>query len=176
MGSLVNSPIDLQIPVVPETSDPKVFGDLSQVYNALRQLQVGVTKYTGAAAADTSDWSTITPQATLLAGNLHRLYVKAFVAVNAGQMVNLFNNAGVLGAQLATTALQAQAFCSTTGTTAAGSYMEVTLLEGYVAIGGVTPGTPYYAAAAGAITATSGTQFIGIGVASGILYFKPNLS
>jgi hypothetical protein len=108
---------------------------------------------------------------------MHRLYVKASVPITAGQMVNLYNNGGVLGAQVATAALQVHAFCSTAGTTAAGAYMEVILIEGYCTfISGVLPGTPYYAAAAGAITATAGTQFVGIGVGTNLLYFKPNLS
>lgn len=171
----------------PSTDDPKLYSELTRIYNAIAALSAALDTYTGALARANTDWSSLVPADTLLAGNLNRYYpvfavnisYGAFVALNtAGQVVKANANSGSL--------IPAIGFCSQSGGVSAGNRGEIILMTGLnTSFGGLTPGKIYYSdpANAGGITATrpaaaSGhlAQEIGFAVNATNLYVSTNLT
>lgn len=172
--------MNLGLSQLPESRDSKDFLELTKIYNAIKGLAGVVDSYTGALTADSSVWSTITPQETIVLQNSSRLYVKFSENVGVGQFVNLYNAAGVMTARKADGALFYLCHAYSTGTVTAGNYGEVILngMDAYVA--GITPGAPYYLSAStpGAITSVAPVapyQIVGFGLSTTSLFFKPEL-
>jgi hypothetical protein len=176
--------IQLGLPVLPsEHLAPDLYGQFLLVYNALQNLLRGVSQYTGIDAPAAVLQGQLAPADTLLTGNITRLYVPAGVAINRGQAVNLFNNAGVLTARLAaassaTTLMHAVA----NATVLAGATLELNLFSGLLdSIGGLTTGESYYLSPTpGAIqltrpsTAGQVIQAAGLALGSSTFYFHAN--
>lgn len=142
-----NSRIILGLPQLPnENLTPIIYGELSTVYGAIFNLLRGISTYGGIDAPQQQDWAQSPPSATFLVGNLTRLYVACGVAIGAGQLVNLYNNAGVLNAQLASAssaATLAHGVANIAG--AAGDIIEIQWMRGFItSIGGMSLGATYY--------------------------------
>lgn len=143
----IDSKIILALPSLPNDElSPVLFNELLTVYKALRNLLDGVSKFTGIDAPAQAEWSQATASNTILTGNQTRLYVLASVAINAGQIVNLFNNAGIVGARLASaSSATTLGHCVATQAAGAGSYVELQWLRAFTtSIGGLTVGSLYY--------------------------------
>lgn len=178
------SPINLNIGQLPDTRNPELYKELALVYNALRILQQGVTGLTGAVSADPSVWNTIQPADTLLAGNLHRFYCQAGVAIGYGQLVKFADNGvGGVAAALATatgTNAAAEGVCITPGGVALNDFGEFIVGEGLVdGYAGLVPGTRYWlSTVSGNITnikpsaALQLGQYVGTAISTTQLYIR----
>jgi len=85
----------------PDDLQADLYDDMLLLYRAIQNIQRGVSQFCGIDQQDPTAWGSLTYADTLLQGNLTRMYVVASVAISRGQVVNLFNNAGVLNARLA---------------------------------------------------------------------------
>ncbi len=179
-----NSPINIRLPLTPETQNPELFARLAEVYNAIRQLQLGVGTLTGAVGADPSAYSTTSPSESIFPQNANRLYGKALADLSPGQMISITVDAGVVAFQKAN-ASNATKFASayvSSSPILSGAYGEVIMKQGLCPfIGGLTIGTLYYLSTTdGLITATppsaSGNivQPIGVALTTSNLYFNPS--
>jgi len=142
-----NSKIILGLPnLPPDTLPPWAFSALLPIHTAIKNLADLVSQYTGIDAPDSSEWAATPASATILTGNATRLYPVADVAINPGQLVNLFNSGGVVKARLASAssaATMAHGIANTAGVP--GSNFEMQWLRCFTQlIGGMTPGTLYY--------------------------------
>ena len=173
------STINTGLPNIPEPPDPAFFAEFARVYNAIRNLTVAVDAYTGALAAEPQYFSATPITSTVLTQNGQRVYVLFTEAAGYGQIINLYNNAGALGARLsnASAAKPGHAWCSTAGGVAINSWGEVMLGGLSTAFAGLTPGATYYLGnTAGAIAPTVGTlaQKLGYALGSNLLFFRPD--
>ena len=135
------------LPQLPDDNIPKeLYGTFLYLYQAIQNLQRGTSEYCGidAPASDIRDQLTYTD--TLLSGNLTRMYPVAAVAISRGQVVNLYNDAGVLKARLAVaTGASTMAHGIANETVSAGAQFEMNFLRGTIeSVGGMTLGTLYY--------------------------------
>lgn len=171
--------VNLGLPAIADPPDPTFFGEITRIFNAIRNLAMALDQYTGNLGADAVYYSSTKPSSSVLVQNMQRLYVQCGVAITAGQAVHLYNTAGVLTAELAsaaTTAKPMHGFC-TVGA-AINGYAEVMLGGLCTLIGGLTPGATYYLAnTAGAVALTAGTTTQRIGIALGVasLFVQPTL-
>lgn len=151
--------IQLGLPAQPsETLPPELYPHFAQVFQAIQNLLRGVSQYCGIDAPTEDIWSALTYQETLLAGNLTRMYPVASVAITRGQVINLFNNAGVLSGRLAVaTSATTMAHGVANSDAAIGERFEMNWLRGTIdSIGGLTLGTLYWlSTTAGAIQNTA---------------------
>lgn len=143
----IGSAINLGLPSLPNNElPPQLYGEVSIIYKALRNGVTELARLTGVDEIDPSEWSSTSPQSTVLTGNATRMYPTASVAIAVGELVNLFDNAGVLSARLAdatTAATMAHGIASSAGVP--GSKMEIQWLRSFVgSIGGMSLGTLYY--------------------------------
>ena len=159
---------------------------LLAVFLAIGNMLEGVSRYTGIDAPRTSEWAGLLTSysETLLIGQGTRMYPIASVAIARGQVVNLWNDGGVLKARLAQ-ANSATTMAHGLANTAAGigAQVEINLWQTWTnAIGALTPGSLYYLApgTAGAVQATRpsvGGQIIqSVGVALSANDFSFNAS
>jgi len=172
------SSINLGLDNIPDPPDNTFFGIFVRVYNAIRNLAIALDSYTGTLDPESADL----PQlgfSGLRAQNTLRLPVIFGVAITAGQIVHLYNDAGTLKAELAsalTTAKPAHGWCSIPA--GVGEYGEIRLGGLCELIGGLTPGATYYLGdAAGTIAVTAGTttQRVGTALGASAIYVTPTL-
>lgn len=186
--STVNSVVNIGLPSSPPDGfkNPEVV-ELYRVFaqtanNLLRAME----QYGGFTQKDRSIWGELTPEETLLRSFQGRLYVVASETINAGEFINLHNTAGVLNVRKsngsAGTVRPAHGYCSTTGGILVGETGEVILSQGILSIGGVSPGQAIYLSTTpgGAqnvpLTAAGQlSQFLGIGVATDVVYIDISL-
>lgn len=177
------SSVNTGLPNIPDPPDPAFFPEFTRLYNAIRNLTIALDSYTGALPAETQYYDQTPPSASILTQNSMRLYVKFGVAIAYGQVVHLYNNAGVLTAELASAVNATKpmhGWCSIAG--AAGAFGEVMLGGLCSAIGTVgsplVPGATYFLGnTAGTIAPTAGTssQKIGYALAINRLFVQPQL-
>lgn len=179
-----NSIINLNIPAnAPDGfTDPQVKAAVELFLNGFNNMLQSFEDFVAPTQKDMSLWSSLKPSDTLLRAFAGRLYVTAGEALNAGDFVNLYLDAGILKARKANAAAgnnrPAKGYCSTSGGILLGEIGEVILTQGLLGVTGVVIGTEYYLSAAvpGVITATPPTaagqleQFIGTGVDTNLLY------
>lgn len=156
--------------------EPRIYQAFVAVHLAMANLVQQVSELTGIDAYPTDLWNQLTPATTLLTGNATRMYVPAGVNLTAGQIVNLYDNAGTLNARLAqANAASTMAHGIVNETVLAGETASINFLRTYTElIGGLAVGTLYYLdpAVAGGITnvrpAAAGQiiQPIGVGLTS----------
>lgn len=96
--------------------------------------------------------------------------------VSAGQLVNLYTNAGVLNAKVADSSIAntyADGFVESAVTS--GSTGTVRLLGRNIFLSALTPGATYYLSTAGAISTTPGanSQIVGKALSTTELWFNP---
>ena len=174
---------NLGLPAIPDTQDTALYMQLFRIYNAINALAYNLDKYTGAVAQPQGDWSTATPNSSVISQNFNRLYVPFANNIGLGACVNLYNNGGVLTAKFAkadATANLARAYCSTPGGVLAGAFGEVILQGLHPYLSGLTPGTLYYLSATsttGQITnvAPAIAQAVGFALSTTALWFAPTL-
>lgn len=139
--------IQTGLPQLPSDNVPKeLYGIFLQVFQAIQNLQRGVSSYSGIDAPDADVINELTYQDTLLSGNLTRMYPIAGIAITRGQVVNLYNDAGVLKARLAdANSATTMAHGVANETVLAGARFEMNWLRATIdSIGGMTLGTLYY--------------------------------
>lgn len=157
--AIANSRIVTGLPNLPSDQLPKeLWDDFKILYNAINNLAQGISVYAGVDGVDPTEWADSPPSATILSGNLTRMYPIASVAITAGQIVNLFDDAGTMKARLAnanSATTMAHGIANTSA--AAGARFEMQWLRSFVvSIGGMIPGTLYWlSTTGGAIQNTS---------------------
>lgn len=154
---------------VSDVKDLQTKQEINQIYSALRNLADQLDKATGSLSPVKTDWSA-QKFSSILGGNSYKIYVKAAVPIAYGQVVNFYNNAGVLNARLAsaaTTATRATGICNIPGGIASGDFGEFLCGPGIcTGISGMTPGTAYYLSdTPGTISAAAGTNPQRLGIA-----------
>jgi hypothetical protein len=173
--STVNTGLDN----IADPPDPAFFAIFTRVYNAIRNLAIALDSYTGRADIDQTQFSQVPVSSSLGTQNLLRVYCIFGVAITPGQAVHLYNDAGILKAELASAATSAtpmHGWCQTGA--GVGEWGEVILGGLCELIGGLTPGATYYLGnTAGTIAPTAGTttQRVGFALGSSTLYVNPTL-
>lgn len=172
-----------------DTVPPQVYDDFLKLHRAVKNLADGVSRYAGVDAPTPDTWPYLLYQDTILTQNHTRIYPVADVNITAGQLVNLYNNAGVLRARLASAnSASTMAHGIAMQSVTAGNQFEMYWLRGLVnTIGGMTVGTLYWLSpTSGAVQNiapnVAGTiqQAIGVAVQSALmimdipLYYKQN--
>lgn len=187
----LNSILNLGIPAVtPDMfkDDPAAQKVAELVISVMQNLQLLLEQYGGYTQKDITEWPFIKLTDTLLAHQLRRFYVnnkniKCTQALAFGDLVNIWNNAGVSSVQkafaLAGNVKRAFGICSTVGGIAIGGTGEIILLECLVNIAGVFPGDILFLskAAQGGIVANVPPvavgdleQTVGFGIDVGVAY------
>ena len=183
----INSPIDVRLSLTPEVSDPALSSELSKVYNAIRQLQIYLGKYTGVAVEDPSVWSSLKPTDTILIQNLSKVYLEASENIAFGSLVNFHDVSGELQARNANassaTPRQARAFCNVASGLLTGEIGEFIVGVGLcTAISGLLLGETYYLAVSGTGQVTNVQpsspnlqQPVGFALSTTELFFMPRI-
>lgn len=170
---------NLGLDIFPVTTDPDNAFDITRLYNACKTLAASLDNFTGAIGKQPEDWSQI-KETFLRLQNMTRLYVIFSENVSSGNMIALYNNAGVLTARKAGGPSfgggLARGFVQAPVTS--GQYGEVFLGGANAYISGMTPGSPYYLSAgtAGLITGAASSPYlqeVGFAVSSSVLWFAP---
>ena len=149
--------IDLGVPNVPTVVDKQLFGALSELYSALRNIVREVDNHTGVTGVTFTD------------------------SVAVGQAVNLYNSGGVLTARLAgalTGTKPMRGFCASAANVASGATGIVKLSGTIETLSGLTPGALYYLSdTPGSYSAAPGTtpQAVGFALSATALYINPTL-
>lgn len=179
----VATSIDLRLSVSPEVEDdPKLHAEATKIYNALRNLAIGIDVLTGALQRTSDTWAALSPADTIKGQNLNRLYLMSGDTIIVGNTVNLYDGGGgVLKARRADATngsiKQVHGFATSAGD--AGSYIEVIVMQGLCnSITGLTTGAHYYqSTTVGLITAAKPAapnlqQAVGVAVAPTLLLFN----
>lgn len=186
----INSVLNIGIPALtPDQFDeqPDVKAAVELFINVFNNLQQLLEQYGGFTQKDITLWSSLKPSDTLLAHQPRRLYAKAFGNIAYGDMVNVFNNAGVMNVQPADAAAalvkRAHGFCSTSAGVLTGNRGEFIIGEGLVTLAGVNPGDVLFLSAAGVpgkvvanvppVAVGQLEQTLGFGVDFNLMYFRP---
>jgi hypothetical protein len=182
----IGNRITIALPSLPNNElNPILYAELSIIYRAIRNLLDGVSKLTGIDSTAQEEWALTPESSTILTGNATKMYPVASELVSIGQLVNLFDNAGTLGARLASAnSATTVAHGIAASPAGPGGRFEMQYLRSYVAsIGGMVPGTLYYlSTTAGAIQnlppLAAGTiqQPVGVAVTSSGLLLDISLS
>ena len=172
------------LPELDQKDNPEIFSELLRIRNALRALQSALDVYTGALSEETTYWSQTSYSQSIRVQKISRIYCITSEAISYGQLVNLYDVAGVTTARKADAtdaSKPCRAYCN--ATVASGAYGEF-ILFGYLPTTGAVAGTTYYLdKVAGLIVATApvpppGTvvvQRIGFGLDATSIWFNPDL-
>jgi hypothetical protein len=158
----ISSSIDLGLASgVPELYQKPEDRSLYQlIVQTAQNILSSIETYCGLTQKPMTQWSLLSPSATLRRQNLGRLYCISGEAIVYGALVNLYNNAGVLTARNAN---------SSTGRSAHG--------QGILPVTGVSPADRMFLAPVNGqmqigpdLAAGHIEQFIGIGIATNLVY------
>jgi hypothetical protein len=166
------------LPEIDQRKNPDIYNDLLRIRNALKTLQFSLDQYTGAISEDSAYWKNIQSQNSVRTQNISKVYAVSSDTIAVGQIVELYNNAGVLTARLSNvgTPRYARAFCSTLGGATPGAVSEFSLLGVNQFFSGLTPGAIYYLSGTpGAIQAGATAQRVGFALTAQNLFFNPTL-
>lgn len=175
------SSINTGLPNIPDPADPADFAEFARIYNAIRNTAIALDAYTGALAAEPQFYSQTPAATTLLVQNMQRVYCKFDTLTAYGKTVYLYQSGGILTAGLSTATdptKPIRGWCNTPSGVAAGAYGEVMLGGLCSAIGGMTPGTTYFAGnTAGTIANGPGTysQKVGFAISASQIFMRPEL-
>lgn len=142
-----DSIINLGLPDFPdEELEPRVFGAAMIIHRSIKNLARGVSDFAGVDELPPDEWGEALIRNYFRTQNLNRLYPQADVAITAGQLVNLYNNAGFLRARLANASSAATMAHGIAMTSAGvGQRFMMYFLRGYVdTVGGMIVGTLYW--------------------------------
>lgn len=171
--------VPLGLANTPETQNPEVFFEAVRLYNAVKQLAYYLDRYTGAISLPTDEWDTALPSSTVRLANMSRLYLPASEALTAGQVVNVWDDAGttkVRKANATTTGKPCHGWVA--ASYSLGATAEIFTLGICTSIAGLTAGTTYYLSTTdGTITngAPANKQAVGWAIDSTTLYFNPHV-
>lgn len=186
-GPIINSPINLGIPVTPDGIPKEMITEIQNLYNALRVLQTAFQTYCGIQAFDTDIWNQLSILDTVRTHNLNRLYLPASENIVGGAMVHVFDSgAGVMkfrNANATDNSRQANGFLNVSGGILTGSYGEVILGSGLCPlITGMTPGGRYFLSTTNGlivnlepVAAGNIGQYIGYALGASLLYVDINM-
>lgn len=176
---------NLGLDQLPVTDDQKEFDQLFRIYNAIKAVASNLDTYTGAMQYDSSLWSVLTPALTLWTSGANRLYLPTSDILVAGDMVSIWNNAGVMTARKAGGPAWIGGDCKgySTGIAAAGARCEIILFGLCPYVTGLTPGATHWVSngLTGAFTAVKPAvngnkiQPIGFALTSTTLFFNPSV-
>jgi hypothetical protein len=171
------------ISAIPEFSQaqyPELYIDSLRLRTGIKILQSVIDTYSGALGEEQAFWGQQTNPANWhRMQNLNRTYGLASENISAGEVVNFWNNAGVLNVRKANASAAGKpchAWCTTTIT--AGSYGEFITMGTCFLIGGLTIGSTYYLSnTGGLLSAGAGTvaQKVGYAIGTSTLVFRPDL-
>lgn len=177
-AGVISSPVDFRIgPNPPE----KTADAIAELYSAMQEVIQTFVNFCGIGQQPFQFWTQLAgSSATVLSGNLGRIYVKAGENISFGAMVNLFSSAGVLTARNANATNNTKpmdGFCTTVGGILSGAVGEVTLSTGIASIAGLVLGTRYYldvnnglVTAVAPVAAGNIEQYLGIALEATKLY------
>lgn len=178
------APVDFRIAQTPPDDIPPEYRTaFSQLYTSIQQIISALTNNCGIGPRSFDQWQQLAGSpATLLSGNLNRLYAPASEDIVFGGAISLYNVAGVLtirNANATDTTKPAKGFCSTPGGIASGTVGEVQIVSGVATITGLTPGDPYFLSTTDglisnvpAVAAGNIEQYIGFAISSEALAFN----
>jgi hypothetical protein len=181
----ISSSIDLGLASgVPELYQKPEDRSLYQlIVQTAQNILSSIETYCGLTQKPMTQWSLLSPSATLRRQNLGRLYCISGEAIVYGALVNLYNNAGVLTARNAnsSTGRSAHGYCAVNNTQQSGmnvgEYGEVILGQGILPVTGVSPADRMFLAPVNGqmqigpdLAAGHIEQFIGIGIATNLVY------
>lgn len=179
-----SSPVDFRIAQTPPDDIPPEYRvAFSQLYNSIQQIISALVNNAGIGPRSFSEWTSLEGSpATLLSGNLNRLYVTASEAILYGAAISLYSSAGVLTARNANATNNikpARGFCTTPGGIAINTVGEVQIGSGVSPISGLTVGSPYFlsttnglVAAGPAVAAGNIEQYVGFAISTSFLAFN----
>lgn len=168
---------NLGLPAAPLTDNQELYYELLRIYNAIRIVMQAVDNNTGAISPPEEYWDEV-GYTRFTAGNMAKIYIKAYEALSYGTTVGIYNDGGEGKAAKAQSGVRACiGFCSAVDGAAAGDYTEIQLYGLYpqFAAGTLTPGVGYYQSATAGVVGASGTQVIGIALSDTQLFFNPQL-
>jgi len=184
MASTSRLSTNLGLDVLPAIKDREAFTEFVGVYNAIRAAAANLDVYTGALQYPSSEWSQLGPSQTLWTAGANRLYLIFSDAATPGNMMSIWDDAGVMKARLAGGAAWVGGDCRgyATGTVNAGDYGEIILFGLCTVVSGLTRGATYWAsnATTGAFTGTKPAannnriQPIGYALTDSTLFFNPS--
>lgn len=168
-----------------EVKEPAVYAELVKLYNATKIIAQALDVYTGIGSFTQNDWAQVGTAGILVQNHTKFYPICAETSISAGQLVTLFDDAGVTKAMLsfANSASIRRCHGFATGNSVAGNRMEVVLQGLYPFAAGLTAGQRYYLSNStyGAFTATSPSgsgnirQGIGYAISSSAMYFNPDV-
>lgn len=180
-----NSPVSFFIAQSPpvDISDPEAAKAFSELYNAVQNIIQVFISNCGIGPQLPGLWAQFAGNpATLITGNLNRLYVVASELIVFGAAISLVNTAGVLNVRNANATNNTRicdGFCSTPGGIAAGAAGEVQLMGGVATISALTIAQRYWlSTTAGLVTnvapvaAGNVEQYLGIAIDANDLFFN----
>lgn len=180
----INSQINLGLPSeAPEIfTQPQVKASVDLFINGLNNLLRAFEQFGGITQKPEEDWSTITPQDTLLRQNSGRFYLQASEALPFGSLINIHDSGGVRARLASSDGKPAHGYCNVQGGVDAGEDCEVILGMGLVGIGGITPGQNLYLSASPGLAALSPDlgagrieQFVGLAIGNDLAYIQITL-
>jgi len=158
--------------------DQEMFLEFLKVYNAIHLAAAQLDYYIGAVSPDTGEWDQL-GVTKLMVNGMCKVYLPAMEAMDYGQTVAFYDDAGTTKARLALYGTYlCRGFCSVPNGVAIGDIVEVTLFGRFppAPAGTYTPGATYYqsGSTAGSLAA-SGTQKVGFAITDTALFFNPDL-
>lgn len=181
-----NNPTQLQIPrqfdpdAVPDANLRHICNELLQFIN---NIAFSMNVDAGVGSRVISQWQMLAGSSTtLLANNHNRLYAVAGEALAYGDIVNIYDNAGVLNVRKAdatTNAKPADGFNNTPQNLAIGDVGEFILAHGILPATGLTIGQRYFLSTTAGIMSTTPAvavgnieQYLGVAISSTALFFN----
>lgn len=148
-GAKFNLPFNFGIPDAPPTNlPPELAGSMSEVFNAIQQLQYVLHTYLGIGQRLQEDWNVLGYAQTLHLFSPTRYYAEATEAITYGYAISLVDSGGALkvrNANATNNTRPCHGFCTTIGGIALGAFGEVVLFQGILTgLAGLTRGTRYF--------------------------------
>lgn len=173
MAAKPSSSINLGLQPTPEVDSPELYGALTPLYNAVRNIAYGVDAYTGNTLITSNEYNQVNSISQLLSQKTAVMYIKAFEDIKAGHIVSIINNAGIPEARKALgNTYFPHAFA--VDDAAAGQHLPICFFGLCQTIGGLTPGVEYYiSATAGVVTNATTYRRVGVALGSNLLWFNP---
>jgi hypothetical protein len=154
-----NLPFTFAIPdSIPTSLPPELKPVISDIFNALQQVQFIMHTYLGVGQRIINDWPSINYTQSLHRFSPWRFYAPALEAVSYGRAINLVLDAGVVkfrNANATNNTKPCHGFCTTINGLSAGEIGEVILCQGLLTgISGLTVGARYFLATANGLLTT----------------------
>jgi ribosomal protein L18 len=167
------------LPNYPADLDDKNAALVTPLYRSLNTLAQNISTLTNNVQYSASERSNLQATTRMARQDYPRLFVQASVAINYGQLVNVYDSGGVLTCRLADRSLSrpAHGLMNLPNGAAVGAYTEIMWLNGFtLGVTGSVVGTQYWLSTGGLVTATKPTsgviQPVGWGLGSRGFYLN----